>query len=266
MNKFLRFFERPFEKGKMIKNYRILDVLGAGSYGFSYLVEDSNDKTVKVLKQERKRIGNDGKKSFETEKNILKQIQHSAIPKYINHFVLGEKHYILMEYKKGKTVEDLIFSEGKIFHEQETFFILQRILEIVKVIHENRIIHRDLRTPNILINDEQIYIIDFGLAKRLDDCVNLEKSNEPLEKRLFRECSFRSDFYALGHFVLFLLYSHYKPKDRKERPWEEELTLTPDAKVIIRKLLQLEQPYEQVHTLIKDIQKLLIGRNENVVF
>ena len=70
-----------------------------------------------------------------------------------------------MEYMPGKNFEDYIFIDGYVYTEREVFEILYEILEIVSVFHSEGIIHRDLRIPNILMKENQISIIDFGLAK-----------------------------------------------------------------------------------------------------
>ena len=53
--------------------------------------------------------------------------------------------------------------------------------------------------------------------------------------------------YALGHLLLFLLYTTYNDtEDKEEKSWEEELTLSNKGKGIIRRLLQLDHPYDDV--------------------
>ena len=66
-----------------------------------------------------------------------------------------------------------------------------------------------------------------------------------------------SDFYALGHFILFLLYSNFTPSSKQESSWEEELTLTKNTKQIIRKLLKLEPCYKKVDEIILDVDNAL---------
>ena len=68
--------------------------------------------------------------------------------------------------------------------------------------HSEGIIHRDLRIPNILMKENQISIIDFGLAKWKGEDDERATTYEG-EQALMREVQFRSDFYALGHFSLF---------------------------------------------------------------
>ena len=60
-----------------------------------------------------------------------------------------------------------------------------------------------------------------------------------------------------GHFLLFLLYSTYEPVSKKKRSWEEELLISSPAKKVIRKMLQIDEPYEEVQVLLDDVQNWL---------
>jgi serine/threonine protein kinase, bacterial len=65
-----------------------------------------------------------------------------------------------------------------------------------------------------------------------------------------------SDFYALGHFLLFLLYSTYEFEGAKEKRWEEELGLSESARRIIRKLLAIDGLYQSCKEIEKDFLTL----------
>jgi serine/threonine-protein kinase len=251
------FLERPYQAGKIINHrYRIENCLGMGSYGITYIACDIVTNQYVVLKQMRKTKRNKGTFSFQREAQILKMLKHPRIPELYDSFMIKDIPHLVMELISGKTVEDLIFKEGKTFTERESFQLLKDILAIVQYIHQNGIVHRDLRIPNIILNDGNVYIIDFGLARFLTESER-ENNDDVIEKKLRREISVKSDFYALGHFLLFLLYSTYEPTVKEERSWEEELSLSTEARYILRKLLQIDAPYENIHELSADINRLL---------
>ncbi|MFC3885206.1 serine/threonine protein kinase [Bacillus songklensis] len=261
--------DRPLKKGTVVAaRYMIKRVLGMGSYGISYVAWDLVNNVDVVLKQARKtkiKMAK-GKKAFEYEAKLLQILSHPNIPSL--HEVIQNKqgHFLVMDYIQGDTFEDLIFREGKSFSEREMLNIVWSILDITVYFHSQGIVHRDLRIPNILCVDGQIFIIDFGLARFLHDMPE-EIDDGFIEKKLMREISVQSDIYALGHFMLFLLYSGYEPTSLLEKSWEEELNLSGDLTRIIRKMLQLDPPYETVESLREDMIHYLdgneIGRKED---
>ncbi|WP_425388104.1 serine/threonine protein kinase [Ectobacillus panaciterrae] len=251
-------FDRPLRAGTILHNYRIESILGMGSYGFTYLVTDlssTHQKVVKQLRKSKQRL-QAGRKSFAYEKQIMQKLRHSSIPKLLDVFEWKRQPFYVMEYIRGKTFEELIFEDQKTYTEQEAFTIVLEILQVVSYLHEQGIVHRDLRIPNILIENQTIYVIDFGLARYIGE--RDEREDTFLgEKKYMREIHYRSDFYALGHFLLFLLYSAYAPTTKEERPWYEELTLTPQGCHILKRMLQIDNPYQNAKELCEDIQFLL---------
>ncbi|MBZ5749224.1 serine/threonine protein kinase [Metabacillus rhizolycopersici] len=259
-SKLIEIGERPLKSTDIVGGkYFVEGLLGKGSYGFTYLVKDQSNQ-IFVLKQLRKykMLMESGRQAFKREANILKSLSHRAFPSFIEQFEENEKQFIVMEYKCGKTFEDLIFQDNISFSETEAFKELYHILLLVKHIHENGYVHRDLRIPNILKDVDDYYIIDFGLTRKLNDQNSIEEETVMhMEKRLFREVATKSDFYALGHFLLFLLYSRYEPVSKKKRSWEEELSISIHAKKVIRKMLQIDEPYKEVQLLLDDVKKWL---------
>ncbi len=261
----IQLFEKTHRPNSVVRNYKIIQMLGMGSYGITYLAENELTREKVVLKQLRKRALKNGKglQSFRYEKNILLTLNHSAIPKYIEDFKWKRNYFIVMEFKEGRTFEQEIFENKQKYSETEAFQYLMKASSIVKYVHEKGIVHRDLRIPNLLIHEGEIFVIDFGLARNLhDDDQRVE--NFPIEKQLMREVKIESDFYALGHFVLFLLYSSFEPKGI-EKSWEDELPLSEEAKRVIRKLLMIDQAYQSAEELIQDIQINVLGGKQHVI-
>lgn len=258
--KWIELVEKPLTPLSTVENkYVIKEVLGKGSYGFTYLVEDEQ-KNQKVLKQLRryKRLDHSGSMAFEREATILNDFQHFAFPQFFEKFEdKSQKRFIVMEFKKGKTYEQLIFDDNVQYTEQEALKELYLVLKLVKIIHNKGYVHRDLRIPNILKFENTHYIIDFGLARKVSDQIDKEEKLNRLDKKLFRENTFKSDFYALGHFLLFLLYSSYEPETNKKKTWEEELMISSQCKMILRKMLQLDTAYDEIDYLINDVEKCL---------
>jgi serine/threonine protein kinase len=254
---FLNSFERPFSKDELIsERYMIMSHLGAGAYGHSYLVYDQACRQKKVLKALRlhKRITKHGRSDFELEKELLRSIDHPSFPKYFKEGIFKNIPFYTMEYVKGMNFEQLIFSEGKKIPESEAFQIAYELLIPIEYLHNHKIIHRDIRIPNVIAEGSKIRLIDLGLGRH----INLERAVQSTrENNLRKEINFQADFYGLGHFLLFLLYSNFSfPKTKQKKSWEEELEISNEAKHIIRRLLQIEPAYEHCDEIRADIQHI----------
>ncbi|PLT34977.1 protein kinase [Bacillus sp. V5-8f] len=243
------FFKRTFFKKE---KWQFVKKIGSGSYGTAYLIKDPSLDQLYILKRMNLHKLNsvEARDGFQIEIELLSELTDRAFPEIIEKGSFKGTPYFVMGYKAGKTFEQLIFYEGEVFSEQESFTIASRLLTKLLVLHERGIVHRDLRIPNVLAAGENLSIIDFGLARKLGQGETEAEAEHP-RKRVH----FTSDLYSLGHFLLFLLYSGYKPGFKKERTWEEELEVLPDSKRIIRKLLMSDRPYGSSIEALEDIKK-----------
>ena len=117
----LALFDRPLRKNTIVaERYKIESVIGMGSYGVTYVVNDLQINRYKVLKQLRqsKQRYESGRKSFEQEKMILQTLNHHAIPSLYDHFVWEKKAFCDGIYA-WKNFEDYIFSDGHVYTERE---------------------------------------------------------------------------------------------------------------------------------------------------
>ena len=252
--------ESRFQQNEIIAHrYKILNHLGVGSYGNSYLVFDQISQQKKVLKALRihKRITKSGRNGFEIEKELLQSIKHRGFPQYFDDGSYQGIPFYTMEYIEGKNFEQLIFQDGHKYSEIESFKIANQVLELINLLHEQQLIHRDIRIPNVIANGSEIVLIDLGLARKCNQGI---REHRKTQRNLRKEINPQADFYGLGHFLLFLLYSNYSfPEKKKERSWEEELEISLQAKHIISRLLQIEDCYENC-AQIKSDMKILIGK------
>jgi serine/threonine protein kinase, bacterial len=251
-------FDRPLKPGLLIhERYEIKEVLGMGSYGITYLVLDVHTNETIVLKQLRRTKAKikSGLRSFQKESEILKAVQHPQVPMLLDEFQSDKGFFITMEWIQGNTFEDLIFRDQQQYSEQETIKVLLKLLNIVNRFHQKGIIHRDLRIPNIIERNGKLHIIDFGLACYLTD-EEAEDPNDHPEKLRMRAVTVKCDLFALGHFALFLLYSSYEPQSKIERSWEEELNISYSFKTVLRKMLQLDEPFHSTSEAQNALQSL----------
>ncbi|WP_409251064.1 serine/threonine protein kinase [Bacillus sp. SCS-153A] len=248
-------FEKEWKPGSEVEDYVVKSLLGQGSYGTAYLVENNTDGRLAVLKRLRpyKRLIDPAGKLLKKEADILASLESGHFPKLISSGRKDKVPYLIMEFFEGKTVDQLIFEEGKSFNEKEALIIVREIVQIISLLHDKGIVHRDLRIPNVILSGGSLKIIDFGLAAEMES----NHSDTSKHKDHMREKSVRADFYAVGHFLLFLLYSSYKSDEKKERSWEEELELCPLTKGILRRLLQIEKPFDGCSELIRSLERAI---------
>lgn len=251
--------ESRFQQNETIaERYEIINHLGVGSYGNSYLVFDQVSQQKKVLKALRihKRITKSGKRDFELEKDLLRSLNHTGFPRFFEDGNYKNIPFYTMEYIEGKNFEQLIFQDGQKYSEIEVFRIAYQLLEHINFLHEQQLIHRDIRIPNVIAKGSEIVLIDLGLARKYNHETAAGKKGI---RHLRKEVNPQADFYGLGHFLLFLLYSNFSfPKQLKESSWEEELEISYHAKHIISRLLQIKDCYECCAQVKSDIQNLIL--------
>ncbi|QYR19416.1 protein kinase [Paenibacillus sp. sptzw28] len=236
----------PEREGKVIGGkYRIIRFLGMGSYGLTYLCLDIAAGGQVAVKQAKPSKGRLGRELLRREIEIMRQLLHPSIPRCLAVIENKKRLYMVTEFVNGQTVEDLIFERGAVFTEKEAIGIISRLMEIVCFIHHNGFVHLDIRIPNVMLQGDRISLIDFGLASRLGEPARAQPDADE-ETRLRRTAVVTSDLYAIGHFLLFMLYSGYDRSDAHSEStagWEEELNVSPLTKRMIRKLLQIDTPY-----------------------
>ncbi|MCX7569708.1 protein kinase family protein [Tumebacillus sp. DT12] len=256
--------DRPYRRGRVLNGrYRVLAVLGRGSYGISYLCRDRQGGGEVVVKQvlPSRRHGAKGRPIYEYETALLAALDHPGIPRLLDKFEWREGLFFAMEYMDGPNLEDLIFADEERYDEAAALCVVRELSELVAYLHGQGIIHRDVRIPNVIRRDGQLCLIDFGLARRLRapaTQIAEDLSDYEREKQLKREVSYKSDFYSMGHFLLFLLYSTFDEDNEEERSWEEELALHPMTRQLLRRMLQQEEPsFTDVHELQKALDETI---------
>ncbi|WP_019241850.1 MULTISPECIES: serine/threonine-protein kinase [Bacillus] len=232
--KFISYFENS-------ATYDFITILGEGTFGVTYLIFDKKTNKKVVLKRLKTKYAKKRKslEHFHKEMNCLQKNMHQNFPAFISENTMEEIPYFIMEYKDGKTFEQLIFDEGKVYSTRDTIQIVKQLLKMVMTIHSYGIVHRDLRIPNIIQNNDELSIVDFGLACSIDNEAIINQIKNPK-----KSASYISDLYHIGHFMLYLLYSTYEISNRKEKSWQEELQLTKDIVDFIEKLLLIQSPFQ----------------------
>jgi serine/threonine-protein kinase len=154
-------------KGQIGK-YKVLKKLGSGGFGTIYLAEDTFLKSQRALKIPH-RIGTDTEKLLQESVLQSKLLDHPHIVKLLAVDIIDGTIIMVMEYIKGTDIETLIDEEDKLGIKTSLRY-LKQILSALEFAHKHKVIHRDIRPSNILIDDQNnIKITDFGTSTLLND-------------------------------------------------------------------------------------------------
>lgn len=155
--------------------YRILETLGRGGFGETYLTEDTHMPSRRkcVLKQLKPIVKQPKtplwmKERFQREAAILEELGAGSeqIPQLYAYFSEDDKFYLVQEWIEGLTL-DQYWSQFGNLHRDEVRQILVQLLPVLEYVHSRRMIHRDLKPENIILRqgNNLPFLIDFGAVK-----------------------------------------------------------------------------------------------------
>ncbi len=156
--------------GTTLGNYKILEKVGAGGQGTVYKAIDSKlgrTVVIKVLPEElTAKQGN--LKRFEREARLASSLDHPNICTIFDLNEIDGVHFIAMQYVEGRNVRQLV--NGKPLKLESVLSIAIQTADALTVAHAQGIIHRDIKAGNVMVTSKgQVKVLDFGLAKLLDD-------------------------------------------------------------------------------------------------
>jgi len=229
----------PLKKGEKIDDFKILKYLDSGKAGDVYLVKPI--KKINTYKEQKLAIK--VYKSWVLERrNEVERIRREAkigqkirSPNLVRIYDVKintdvpNGTYLVMEYIDGDTLKKWV-SEHYPIDIKKFIDLAMQICEGVKTLHENGIIHRDIKPNNIMVtNDEKIKIMDFGVVKPYgqktitdsDEFLGTIAYSSP-EYLFGSKCNFGTDIYSTGCVFYYMLSG--------EEPYSEE-------KIFSRKIL-----------------------------
>ncbi|KAK8882465.1 hypothetical protein M9Y10_045107 [Tritrichomonas musculus] len=160
-------WKRDFGNTTIFKRH---EELGRGGFAGVYKVTNTETGEVFAIKAVPK-VRVEKPKSLEKLKceiEIQRSLNHPNVLKSYGNFEDFYNYYIVLEFAPGGSVKDLVRSNTRL-SESETARILREVMSGLCYIHDNKIIHRDLKLENFLIGkDGRVKIADFGLSTRID--------------------------------------------------------------------------------------------------
>ncbi len=202
--------------GLLIGRFRVGRSLGAGSFGETFLAEDTQKMNAPCVVK-RLITPNDPahiakvREMFEREAKKLDTLSNEGIPKLIAYFEDGGEFYLVQDFIDGNTLDKEIKPSRKWTEAEVTSFLLE-VLEILAYVHSQGSIHRDLKPNNMMRRkvNQKLVLIDFGAVREVRQTTTnmaIGTTNigtpgySPAEQSQGKPC-YASDVYAIGCIVL----------------------------------------------------------------
>ncbi|MEH2120748.1 protein kinase domain-containing protein [Nostoc sp.] len=254
----------PIKVGTVLQNrYRIIQILGQGGFGRTYLAEDQRRFNELCAIKELISTATEAlawKKAqelFNREAAILYQIEHPQVPKFRERFEQDQRLFLVEDYVAGQTYRTLLAERqavGKTFTEAEVLQLIQLLLPVLEHIHSRGIIHRDISPENIILRDSDAkpVLIDFGVVKELAE--RLRSPNSPMPATTVGKLGYSpseqmqtggaypsSDLYALAVSAIVLLTGK-EPRDLFDENqltwnWQRWVRVNPRFAQVLNRML-----------------------------
>jgi serine/threonine protein kinase/tetratricopeptide (TPR) repeat protein len=177
-------------QGQVLGSYRLVSVIGQGGMGSVWLAERCDGRfegraAVKLLNFAL--VGRAGEERFRHEGNFLAKLTHPHIAHLIDAGVSpAGQPYLVLEYVDGQSIDRYCHEQGLGVEARIHLFL--DVLEAVAHAHANLIVHRDIKPANVLVNVYgQVKLLDFGIAKLIDDEAHWDGSQDSAAGPLTRE-------------------------------------------------------------------------------
>jgi serine/threonine-protein kinase len=226
-----------------IRGYEIIEKLGQGGMGTVYTgrqVSLDRPVAIKVLSEKMADI-DEALERFKRESLIIARLNHPNIIHVIDRGITPEgRPYFVMQYVEGTNLAQAMRDGGL-----DTNRKLDVIIQVCKALsyaHKNRVIHRDIKPPNVLIDNEgNALVLDFGIAKFLGDwgyqtraemVMGTMEYMSPEQQIDTSQVTAASDLYSLGA-VMYELFTGVKPSQPFKRPSQIDTSIAQPLEEVI---------------------------------
>ncbi|XP_050042217.1 serine/threonine-protein kinase Nek8 [Dermacentor andersoni] len=194
--------------------YEKIEVVGRGAFGVVTLYsEKSTGRKVVIKHIPVQQMSKEEKEGSLNEAKVLAMLHHPNIIAYYDSFLEEKSLAIVMEYAPGGNLYDYLKQRGRaLLSEREVLSYFAQVLLALEHVHSRKILHRDLKTQNLLLNQCRsiVKVGDFGISKILSSKSKAESlvgtpNNLSPEVFVGKPYNHKSDIWALGCILYELL-------------------------------------------------------------
>jgi serine/threonine protein kinase len=176
---------QPLPPGFRLDRYRIERQLSLGGFSIVYLAYDEDDTPVAIkeylpnslalrtdgatpqIADEHRSTFLHGMKCFFEEGRALAHLNHPNVVRVLNFFRANETVYMVMQYERGRTLQEHIQRHKGEIRESFVRAVFTRLLNGLREVHANKLLHLDIKPSNIYLrNDGTPVLLDFGAARQ----------------------------------------------------------------------------------------------------
>ena len=255
--------------------YQIVRRIGQGGMAAVYQAQDINlNRSVAIKEMSDAALADPAERqqaiaAFQQEAQLLVNLNHPHIVRVFDFFPAGNKHYLVMDYVDGASLEDLLTQRGQAFGEQQVLTWLAQLCDALAYLHSRTppIIFRDLKPGNIMVDQAgAVRLIDFGIARRFrpgqrTDTTHLGTPGyAPPEQHGKGQTDARSDIYALGVTAHRLLTGYDPSLTPFQLPPVHRLNpqVSPEISTLIEQCVQIDANARPQHVAM--VQQVVTGR------
>jgi len=147
--------------------YHVVEPISAGAMGAVYRAVETGAGREVALKQSTNPHHDE---RFDVEARLLASLQHPRVVRIIDHFSAPSGRYLVMDLVRGIDLGALLKQRGQpgLPVEQAIEYVRQTC-EALQYVHDQQIVHRDIKPQNLILSEQGIVVVDFGIARLLDD-------------------------------------------------------------------------------------------------
>jgi eukaryotic-like serine/threonine-protein kinase len=253
--------------------YQIVKRLGKGGFAHTYLAKNltAPDTPHCVVKQLRPKVDHPSVlQLFRLEATILDRFKHSQIPKCLECFEHEGEHFLVQDFIAGDDLSKE-FTIGHHWHETKIIDFLREILGVLDYIHQEQVIHCDIKPANIVRRWEsgKLCLIDFGAVldvgnRSTHPDVTIGTPGYQAPEQAKGEATFSSDIYGLGMTAIQFItgqYPLYIPRnENRELLWQDLRKISDRLAIIIDRTIEFDvaNRYQSTAAVLKDLDALSI--------